>query len=45
MAGGGELIIDIPAGKKIYFASDQHFGAPNETESRAREQKIHSVFK
>ncbi|MGP2570491.1 UDP-2,3-diacylglucosamine diphosphatase [Ornithobacterium rhinotracheale] len=40
MAGGGELMIDIPAGKKIYFASDQHFGAPNETESRAREQKF-----
>jgi len=27
-------------GKKLYFASDFHLGAPNEKESRKREQKI-----
>lgn len=30
----------IPSGKKIYFASDQHLGAPNSEKSRVREQKF-----
>ena len=29
----------LPAGKKIYFASDFHLGIPNETSSRIREKK------
>ncbi len=32
--------ITIEPGKKIYFASDQHFGAPNRAESRLREEKF-----
>lgn len=40
MAGRGELMINLEAGKKVYFASDQHFGAPSEAESRVREQKF-----
>ena len=30
----------LPRNKKIYFASDQHFGAPNGKESRIRELKF-----
>ena len=30
----------LPKNKKIYFASDQHFGAPNGKESRIRELKF-----
>lgn len=30
----------LPKNKKIYFASDQHFGAPNGNESRLRELKF-----
>ncbi len=30
----------IPAHKKIYFASDQHFGAPTKVESAVREKKF-----
>jgi UDP-2,3-diacylglucosamine hydrolase len=30
----------IPAGKKIYFASDFHLGAPSHAESRVREKRI-----
>lgn len=30
--------IQVSVGKKIYFASDQHFGAPNRKESLLREQ-------
>ena len=30
--------IDIPSGKKIYFASDNHLGAPTSKESLARER-------
>ena len=30
--------IDLLPGKKVYFASDQHFGAPNAAESRKREE-------
>jgi UDP-2,3-diacylglucosamine hydrolase len=32
--------ISLPEGKKIYFASDNHLGAPNMDESRPREQKF-----
>jgi len=32
--------IEIPEGKKIYFASDNHLGAPNMEDSRLREQKF-----
>lgn len=32
--------IDLKQGKKIYFASDQHFGVPNLKESRIREEKF-----
>ena len=30
----------IPQGKKLFFASDFHLGAPSPAESKAREQKI-----
>lgn len=32
--------MNIPAGKKIYFASDNHLGAPTAEASRPREQKF-----
>ncbi|MBN9336519.1 MAG: UDP-2,3-diacylglucosamine diphosphatase [Chryseobacterium sp.] len=32
--------IDLDPGKKIYFASDQHFGIPNAVESKKREDKF-----
>ncbi len=32
--------MNIPAPKKIYFASDQHFGIPNTEESQLREKKF-----
>ena len=32
--------MDIPSGKKIYFLSDQHFGAPTPELSFPREQKF-----
>ena len=32
--------IEIPEGKKIYFVSDNHLGAPNMEDSRLREQKF-----
>jgi len=32
--------IELPPGKKVYFASDFHLGIPNPKESSAREQKI-----
>ena len=32
--------INLVPNKKIYFASDQHFGAPNPKESRVREDKF-----
>ena len=32
--------IDIPAGKKVYFASDNHLGAPSFKESLPREKKF-----
>lgn len=33
-----EHIIQLKEGKKIYFASDQHFGAPSPEKSKPREQ-------
>ena len=32
--------IELPAGKKVYFASDNHLGAPTMEESRLRELKF-----
>jgi UDP-2,3-diacylglucosamine hydrolase len=32
--------IQVPEGKYIYFASDNHLGAPNKTESAKRERKF-----
>ena len=32
--------IEIPKGKKIYFASDNHLGAPTSDKSRPREKKF-----
>ena len=32
--------IELPAGKKVYFASDNHLGAPTMEESRVRELKF-----
>ena len=32
--------IDLPAGKKIYFASDFHLGVPDRESSLAREKRI-----
>ncbi|MCU0416987.1 MAG: UDP-2,3-diacylglucosamine diphosphatase [Cytophagaceae bacterium] len=32
--------LDIPSGKKVYFLSDFHLGAPSQQESRVRELKI-----
>jgi|SRR5690606_3713929 len=41
MAGGGQLIhIRLNEEKKVYFASDQHLGAPNGEESRVRERRF-----
>lgn len=41
MAGGGQSInITVEQGKKIYFASDQHFGAPDPEKSLVREKKF-----
>lgn len=34
------MYIDIPEGKKIYFSSDNHLGAPTYEESRPREAKF-----
>ncbi|CAM1340118.1 UDP-2,3-diacylglucosamine hydrolase [Tenacibaculum amylolyticum] len=34
------ILIDIPANKKVYFASDQHLGAPTKEKSFPREQKF-----
>ena len=32
--------MDLPEGKKLYFASDNHLGAPTAKESRIREEKF-----
>ena len=37
-------MMQIPAGKKIYFLSDFHLGAPNHTASLAREKKVVSFL-
>ncbi|MCB9201972.1 MAG: UDP-2,3-diacylglucosamine diphosphatase [Flavobacteriales bacterium] len=36
--------INLPQGKKIYFCSDQHFGAPNREKSKVREEKFISFL-
>jgi UDP-2,3-diacylglucosamine hydrolase len=33
-------VMDLPDGKKIYFASDFHLGIPDKASSRAREKRI-----
>ena len=33
-------VIAVPSGKKIYFASDNHLGAPSSAESLPREKKF-----
>ena len=35
-----QLEISLPAGKKIYFASDFHLGVPTLESSHAREKKV-----
>ena len=41
MAGGRQQInIQLQEGKKAYFASDQHFGAPGNVQSLIREKKF-----
>ena len=32
--------MQIPKGKKIYFSSDNHLGAPTKEESFPREKKV-----
>jgi UDP-2,3-diacylglucosamine hydrolase len=32
--------INLEPGKKVYFASDQHFGAPTPKESKVREEGL-----
>ena len=32
--------MEIATGKKVYFLSDFHLGAPNEVESRKREDRL-----
>ncbi len=32
--------INVPSGKKVYFASDFHFGAPDEASSKEREKRV-----
>ena len=34
------MTINLDSNKKIYFASDQHFGAPNLKESKIREDRF-----
>lgn len=36
----GNILIPCPTGKRVYFASDFHLGAPDEAASRQRERKI-----
>jgi len=38
VSGGQQIIIDLKPNHKVYFASDQHLGAPNERESLVREK-------
>lgn len=37
---GQQIEIQLAEGKKVYFASDQHLGAPNDEESRIREKRF-----
>lgn len=37
---GQQIEINLTEGKKVYFASDQHLGAPNDAESRIREKRF-----
>lgn len=39
-SGGQQINLQLEAGKMVYFASDQHLGAPNEAESRVREVRF-----
>lgn len=32
--------IQLPKGKNIYFTSDHHFGAPNPSASKSREERF-----
>ncbi len=38
VSGGQPIKIQLEAGKKAYFSSDHHFGAPNEKDSLVREK-------
>ncbi|MBS7332822.1 MAG: UDP-2,3-diacylglucosamine diphosphatase [Weeksellaceae bacterium] len=38
VSGGQPINIQLESGKKVYFSSDHHFGAPNEKESLVREK-------
>lgn len=38
VSGGQPISIQLEAGKKAYFSSDHHFGAPNEKDSLVREK-------
>src|SRR5690625_6861203 len=40
VSGRQQITIELDQSKKIYFASDQHLGAPNEAESRVRELRF-----
>ncbi len=41
MAGGGQQVnIQLSTGKKVYFASDQHLGAPDNEQSLVREKRF-----
>lgn len=39
-SGGQQIKISLDNGKKVYFASDQHLGAPDETQSLVREKRF-----
>src|SRR4051812_30082778 len=40
MSNGNQLNIPLSPGKKFYFLSDLHLGAPDYEKSREREQKL-----
>ena len=40
VSGGQPIKIELEPGKKVYFSSDHHFGAPNEEDSLVREKKF-----
>lgn len=35
-----DITLHLPEGKKVYWASDQHLGAPTQAQSRVREQQF-----